>query len=416
MKYLIIHGEGFVRGAGGSGTEPSWLEAAATPHMDRLARTGEFGWVAVPVEGTAPVGELTGLSILGYDPKKFSTGPAPLEAVGLGISVGEHDVVYRAQLVTLRSEHAPANRQANADAKKLTPLAVLEDAVAGNIDSESARELIDALNEGLGSETIQFYPGAGPRHYMVWVNGKSRAASRDPQAVEGHAVGEYLPTGDGEEVLRKLMDASVVVLRDHPVNLDRREAKQPTATCAWLWGQGRAAQWPPLTDKLGVSGAMVSGSPLHKGLGISAGFESVDIEDDAQGIDALRALGRHALDELSRRDFVYVHVNAAALQGAEPGAEGPPPTAVIDAFDRDVVGPLVQALAKSGPSRLLLVCDPCEQPGQPRGATYQALVSMVEGGATAERTPGIGFSERHATGAGGAARDALKLLVRLVRK
>lgn len=416
MKYLIIHGEGFVRRAGESGESPSWLEAAATPHMDRLARTGEFGWVAVPVEGSAPMGELTGLSVLGYDPKKFSTGPAPLEAVGLGISVGEHDVVYRAQFVTLRSEHAPSGRQANVDAKKLSPLAVLDDAMAGNIDTESARELIDALNEGMGSETIQFYPGTGSRHYMVWVNGKSRAASRDPQTVEGHAVGEYLPTGDGDDLLRKLMDVSMVLLRDHPVNLDRRDAKQPTATCVWLWGQGRAAQWPPVTDRLGVSGSMVSTSPLHKGLGISAGFQSVDIEDDAQGLETLRALGRHAVDELSRRDFVYVHVNAATLQGSESGADGVPTTAAIEAFDRDVVGPLVQALAKSGPSRVLLICDPCEQPGTPRQATYQALATMAEGGATAERTPGIGFSERHATGAGGAARDALKLLVRLVRK
>lgn len=106
MKYLIIHGEGFADGAQSSLGGQSLLEAANTPQMDRLARVGEFGWVAVPVEGMAPTGELTGLSVLGYDPKKYSTGPAPLEAVGLGISVGEHDVVYRAQFVTLRSEHA----------------------------------------------------------------------------------------------------------------------------------------------------------------------------------------------------------------------------------------------------------------------------------------------------------------------
>ncbi len=417
MKYLIIHGEGFADGAQSSLGGKSLLDAAATPHMDRLARTGEFGWVAVPVEGVAPTGELTGLSILGYDPKKYSTGPAPLEAVGLGISVGEHDVVYRAQFVTLRSEHASTTRQAYADAKKLSPLAMLEDATAGDIDTESARELIEALNEGIGSEVIQFYPGSGHQHYMVWVNGKSRAACRDPQLVQGHPIGEHLPSGDGEEVLRKLMDASVVVLRDHPVNLDRRDAGQHTATCMWLWGQGRSPQWPPLTEKLGLNGAMVSLSPLHKGMGVCAGFDSVETDGAEAGVaalTALTALGRQAIGELAKRDLVYVHVNLAAM--ADAGSHGADSLKAVEAFDRDLVGPLVQALTSRGPGRVLLVCDPCDRPSSQRGPTYQALTVLAEGGAVGERAPGIGFSESQATGAGGAARDALKLMVRLVKK
>lgn len=414
MKYLIIHGEGFADGAQSSLGGQSLLEAANTPQMDRLARVGEFGWVAVPVEGMAPTGELTGLSVLGYDPKKYSTGPAPLEAVGLGISVGEHDVVYRAQFVTLRSEHAQPGRQANVDAKKLSPLAVLEDATAGDIDTEAARELIDALNEGIGSETIQFYPGSGHQHYMVWVNGKSRAVCHDPSVVQGHPVGEHLPSGDGNDLLRKLMDASVVVLRDHPVNLDRRDAGLPTATCMWLWGQGRAPQWAPLSEKLGISGAMVSTAMLHKGMGVCAGFESVDVDGEESGLASIAAIGRRAVAELAKRDLVYVHADLGKL--IDVGGGAPDGVKAVEAFDREVVGPLVEALGAQGPGRVLLVCDPCDRPTSHRGPTYQALTVLADSGATGERTPGIAFSESQATGAGGAARDALKLLVRLMRK
>ncbi len=414
MKYLIIHGEGFADGGQSAFGGKSLLEVAHTPHMDRLSRLGEFGWVSIPPEGLAPPGELTGLTILGYDPKKYSTGPAPLEAVGLGISVGEHDVVYRCQFVTLRSEHAPAGKHANTDAKKLSPLTVLEDATAGGIDTEEARELVEALNEGIGSETIQFYPGSGHQHYMVWANGKSRAVCANPQMVQGHPIGESLPNGDGADLLRKLMDAALVVLRDHPINLDRRDAGQKTATGVWLWGQGRSAQWPPLTEKLGISGAMVSLNTLQRGLGISAGFESVEPEGDTTGVDLLKPLAQGALGELAKKDFVYVHANLCTLVAPEAGVQAR--TEAVEAFDREIVGPLAQALAKGGPGRLLLVCDRSDAlPGNGQ-ANGQVLTTLVDSTQTAERSPGAAFDEAHATGAGGAAREGLKLHARFTRK
>ena len=413
MKYLIIHGEGFADGSQSSLGGKSLLEAATTPNLDRLARAGEFGWVTIPVEGLAPRAELTGLSMLGYDPKKHSTGPAPLEAVGLGISVGEHDIVYRAQLVTLRSEHASSGKPMNLDAKKLSPSAVLEDATAGGIETGEARELIDTLNEGIGSEAIQFYPGSGHQHYMVWVNGKYRASCTDPLLVQGHAIGEHLPNGDGAEMLRRVMDASVVVLRDHPVNLDRREAGQHTATCVWLWGQGRAPQWPALPDTHGISGAMVSTSMLHRGLGICTGFESIELDEAVSRIGALPAIRAGALHELARKDLVCVHTDLSALvdRGAPIGEQAQ----AIEAFDRELVGPLVEALRKTGSSRVMLVCDHSEESACSRESSYKALAVVVDP-AVHEREDGTAFSESHATDSGAPVRDGLRLLSRLLKK
>ncbi|MES4786215.1 MAG: hypothetical protein C4294_10745, partial [Nitrospiraceae bacterium] len=76
---------------------------------------------------------------------------------------------------------------------------------------------------------------------MVWVGGKARANCIDPQEVVGKPIAESLPTGDGSDILRKLMEASLIILRDHPVNDQRLEGGLKPANCLWLWGQGRAS-------------------------------------------------------------------------------------------------------------------------------------------------------------------------------
>src|SRR5690349_19328673 len=184
MKYVIVH-------AGGMADQPrpelggrTPLQASVTPHLDRLAQAGELGQLAIPSDSVAHGSGLSGTAILGYDPKKYYQGPGPLEAASLGVSVTEHDVVYRCTMVTLR----PEGGRPGGDIKKLGPHVVMDDATAGLIETEEARELIEAINEQLGSETIQFYPGTGHRHLMVWVNGKPKALCADPRTVLGRSI------------------------------------------------------------------------------------------------------------------------------------------------------------------------------------------------------------------------------------
>jgi len=146
-------------------------------------------------------------------------------------------------MVTLRGS-APG-QDAYRDIKKLASPVTVE-GEAEHLEREEARDLLEAVNEQLGSETIQFYPGSGSRHLMVWVGGKLRAVCLDPREGAGRPIGDCLPSGDGAEMLRKLMDASLVILQDHPVNDQRREAGLKPIHCLWLWGQGRATRWPSL--------------------------------------------------------------------------------------------------------------------------------------------------------------------------
>ncbi|WP_455242093.1 hypothetical protein, partial [Petrachloros mirabilis] len=254
MKYVILHAEGMADHPRQELGGKTPLQVASTPHLDRLARCSEMGLLTVALENGRHGSGLTGTSILGYEPKKYYQGPGPLEAASLGVNVGEHDVVYRCTMVTLKAEPQPGAKGNSSEIKKLGPHVMMEDATAGLITSEEARELIDAVNEQLGSETIQFYPGSGHRHLMVWVDGKPRAMCVDPQTLVGRSIADALPAGDGADILRRLMDASLVILRDHPINDERRDAGNKPANCLWLWGEGRAISWPSLAERFQISG------------------------------------------------------------------------------------------------------------------------------------------------------------------
>src|SRR5262249_47525721 len=162
-----------------------------------------------------------------------------------------------------------------------------------------------ALNEQVGSETIQFYPGTGHRHLMVWVNGKPRAICNDPQAILGQSLAEALPSGDGADILRKLMDAAHLILRDHAVNEERMAAGKKPANCVWLGGEGRAVVWPSLVEKHDILGTVVATSEVYRGVGICAGLEAVDPDRLSDG--DLRTMATVALEEFVKKDFVYVH-------------------------------------------------------------------------------------------------------------
>lgn len=411
MKHVILHADGMAdhpRKELGGRTP---LQAASTPHLDRLAQGGELGLLTAVLDSVRQGSGLMGTAILGYDPKKYYQGPGPLEAASLGVAVGEHDVVYRCTMVTLRADAQSGSKGGLNEIKKLGPHVVMDDATAGLISTEEARELIEAINEQLGSEMIQFYPGLGHRHLMVWVNGKSRAICTDPQLLVGRSIADALPTGDGSDILWKLMEASFQILRDHSLNDERQEAGQKPANCLWLWGQGRAIPWPSLSERLKMSGVVISQSDVHRGLGITAGLEAVDGARLA-GAD-LRTQAAVTLDELKKKDFAYVHVELP--DEVVYGSDVPAKVKGIEAVDRELVGPLLDGLAKLGAHRIAAFCDlgnvhhgqATEAPGF---FAYRDSAAAVAAGA------GRRFTEDDARASTVPPRDATKFVVRLFAK
>ncbi|HNX58309.1 MAG TPA: phosphoglycerate mutase, partial [Spirochaetota bacterium] len=74
------------------------MEAASTPAMDSLAKEGVVGLARTVPVGIAPGSDTANLSILGYNPRDCYTGRAPLEALNMGITLGDNDAAFRSSL------------------------------------------------------------------------------------------------------------------------------------------------------------------------------------------------------------------------------------------------------------------------------------------------------------------------------
>lgn len=410
MKYVILLGDGMgdrpVAELGGR----TPLQAAKTPNLDFLARNGELGLVKTTPDGYYPGSDVTQLAILGYDPKKYVTGPAALEAAGLDVTLNPDDVAFRCNLVNLRADSG------GYDIKKLGPHAVMGDFSAGQIDSLEAKELIYDLNEQLGTEVVQFYAGVSYRHLMVWAEGKHRVTLTPPQDIVGKPVGEFLPKGEGEKVLRALMEEALAILREHPINKDRLEAGTPPANAIWFWGHGKAPKIPKLTDRYGLSAAMISALDLPRGLGRYAGFEAVKVPGTTGYLET-NYLGKaeSALLELKKKDMVYVHLGATDEASHQGDVQAK--VKAIELFDEHTVGTLLQGLAAMGPHRILAVCNHATPVALKRHTDEPVPYVLYAGPVTQDHADGgRRFNEVDASATQVLIADATKLMGRLIGK
>jgi 2,3-bisphosphoglycerate-independent phosphoglycerate mutase len=339
MKYVILVGDGMgdypVPELGGK----TPLEAAATPHLDELARQGELGLAHTIPPGKEPGSDIANLAIMGYDPARYHTGRAPLEAAALGVELGPQEVAFRCNLVTLRHEDSQL---------------FMEDYSAGHISSDEAKELIAALEAALGRDGRHFFPGVSYRHLLVWASGDAAWRTYPPHDWTGREVGHLM---DGTaQPLWDLVRASWPVLQDQAVNRTRRAADKKPATSIWLWGQGQSPQMPTLQERFGLNGAVISAVDLIRGIGKYAGLTSI-LVPGATGFLDTNYSGKvaAALDALNKMDLVFVHVEAPDEAGHS--GELPLKLKAIEDFDAKVVGPMMAGMEKLGDFRLLVLCD-----------------------------------------------------------
>jgi 2,3-bisphosphoglycerate-independent phosphoglycerate mutase len=339
MKYVILVGDGMGDYPVADLGHKTPLEAAATPHLDELARQGELGCVRTIPPGKEPGSDIANLAILGYDPVRYHTGRAPLEAAALGVELAPGEVAFRCNLVTLRHE---------------TSGVYMEDYSAGHISSPEAKELIMALEAALGQNGRHFFPGVSYRHLLVWREGDAAWHTYPPHDWSGQEVGHLM--GTEARPLWDLVRASWPVLQDQPVNQNRIAADQKPATSIWLWGQGRPPQMPTLQERFGVSGAVISAVDLIRGIGKYAGLTTILVPGATGFLDTNYA-GKvdAALEALTEMDLVFVHVEAPDEAGHS--GELKLKLQAIEDFDAKVVGPMVTGLAKRGDFRLLVLCD-----------------------------------------------------------
>ncbi len=349
MKYIILLGDGMADWPRADLGGRTCLQAAKTPNLDLLASVGQVGMVSTVPDGYAPGSDVANLSVLGYDPRKYYTGRSPLEAASIGVSLGPDDVAFRCNLVTLK-----ATGGGSTAGRRRTFL--MEDFSAGHISTNEARTLIEEIGDKLGTEHIRFYPGVSYRHLMIWKGGKDRIDCSPPHDIQDKDIQDYLPRGEGDDIVNELMEASYDILTNHPVNKGRLEAGKRAANSIWLWGQGKRPSMPTFREKYGLEGAVISAVDLTKGLGVYAGFEVINVPGATGWIDT-NYVGKaeHALFALKSRDIVYLHVEAPDEAGHTGDVKNK--VKAIEDFDEFIVGNVMHGMQQFDEYRILALPD-----------------------------------------------------------
>jgi 2,3-bisphosphoglycerate-independent phosphoglycerate mutase len=341
VKYCIIIPDGAADGPIDDLGGKTPLEAARKPHMDGVAREGKLGTVRTTPPGFSAGSDVCTLCLLGYDPAKYHPGRAPLEAAAMGLKLNPADWVFRCNLVTIID-------------------GVMLDHSAGHISDHEARVLLAAVSRELtaaGDMPLTFYPGVSYRNLMTVRGGDFVGLkTTPPHDIPDQPIKTHMPKGKGAELLNQLILQSHEILKNHEINLTRRDLGENEATHIWLWGQGKAANIPTFEERFGKSGAMITAVDLLRGIAALLGWTNLESPGITSYHDTdYAAQGRTTIEALDHYDIVCCHVEAP--DEASHAANYSEKVESIEAIDREIVGPVLEKLKSLGEYRLLIMPD-----------------------------------------------------------
>ncbi len=338
MKYCVIIPDGMAdyKLEKLSGRTP--LEAARTPNLDNISSNGILGVVNTVPKNFKPGSDIACLSVLGYDPKVYYTGRAPLESASLGIELGEKDWAVRCNLITAID-------------------GILEDFSAGHISDNEAELIMSILNEQLAGGSVRFYAGKSYRNIMVY-NGDIaiEADCTPPHDIIGKSITQNLPKGKGSEILIDLMRNSYHLLENHELNKVRVDLGDNPANMIWLWGQGKRPSLVPFEQLYGISGAVITGVDLLRGLATYIGWNIIEVPGATAYLDTdYDAKARYAIEAMETHDLVLIHIEAPDEAGHEGNIHEK--IRAIENIDKKIIGPVLSALKKYNEFRILILPD-----------------------------------------------------------
>jgi len=344
MKYVLVIPDG-------SADEPQELlagqtplQAANTPNMDAIVKQGIIGRTET-VPASMPSGSDVGtMSLFGYDPLKFHTGRAPLEAAAQGIELAENDWAIRCNIVTID----------NGNMASFT---------AEQISNDLGANLIGLMQAAIEDQPQwKFYPGVSYRNLLVYRPGEgtapfsSETVTTPPHDVTDQPIAGRLPTGPGAEELLALMDRSRELFAESTENLPRTNDGKKPASQIWLWGEGGRPALEPFEQRFGKTGAVITAVDLLRGIGRLLGWQVVEVPGATGYLDTdYAAKAQYAIDTLKETDFVVVHVEAPDEASHE--GEVAEKVKALEEIDEKIVGPVHEYLKSQGDYRILISPD-----------------------------------------------------------
>lgn len=326
MKHIIILGDGMADHAVARLGGKTLLQYADTPYMDMLARRGRTGRLMTIPDGFLPGSEVANSTILGYDQNKVYEGRGPLEAASIGYRMAPEDLALRCNIINVANGRIVTHN-------------------GGNLTTDNARPLIDALNNALGNDRIKFITGIQYRHLLIVKYASKHIECAPPHdhpdeewqpllvkpekgwenrrepviGFDGKPTGEERMTAqETADLLNDLIRRSQEVLEQQPYNRERAEKGERTANLIWPWGGGYRPSMKTLMEKYPQikSGSCISAVDLIRGIGQYAGLNVIKVPR-ATGLANTNYEGKvaAALDALYNQDFVFVHFEASDEAG-----------------------------------------------------------------------------------------------------
>lgn len=337
MKHIIILGDGMADHAVERLGGKTLLEYANTPNMDNLASIGRTGRLATVPDGFLPGSEVANATILGYDMNKVYEGRGPLEAASIGYEMEPGDLALRCNIICLENGKIKNHH-------------------GGHLTTDESTELIDLLNERLGSDRVRFVKGIQYRHLLIIKGGNKYINCAPPhdhpneewrklliRPEKGHEH-EALDTAT---LLNELIIKSQDVLYNAPLNVKRRAEGKDEANSIWPWGGGYRPQIKTLSEMYPQikRGDVISAVDLIRGIGHYAGLHNI-IVPGATGLADTNYEGKTqaAIEALRKDDFVFLHIEASDEAGHDGDLELKLRT--IENLDRRVVGPIFEEVSK----------------------------------------------------------------------
>ncbi len=376
------------------------LKAAKTPWMDKMAAVGELGLARTIPEGMEAGSDVANLSLMGYSPRESYTGRAPFEAASMGINLRPNDVAFRVNLVTLERNYT-----------------VMADHSADHISTAEAHDIISEIMPVAEQFGLCIVPGVSYRNLLVWRDGPEHCVTHAPHNFPGDFIATRFPTGDGADVLLRLILKSWRLFESHPVNQRRKKRGQGPANSIWPWGQGRSPRIETLKQRFGISGSVVAAVDLVRGIGKYAGLDLIDVPGATGYLDTnYQGKVDAALKSLKEKDFVFLHVEAPD----EAGHSGQLDLKIkaIEDFDEKIVGPVLTGLQEHSKWRVLVIPDhhtPTITRVHSSDPVPFVLLDSDKWDPEAKE-PEVGFTEERAAASGKFVDDASKMIELLVQK
>ncbi len=340
MKYVVVLGDGMADRPIAELGDKTPLAFAQTPTMDEMAAVSEIGMVHTIPDGMKPGSDTANLSVLGYNPRKYYSGRSPLEALSIGVDMKDTDIALRCNIVTLSEEEERYEDR------------TIIDHSSGEISTEDAAVLLDAVKKELETDIYKFYVGTSYRHLLIWDKGQVVELTQ-PHDVLGQTIGQYLPE---DEMLRGMMKKSYDILVNHPINVERKRKGLNPANSCWFWGAGTRPALSSFEEKNHKKGAMISAVDLLKGIAVGSSMKVIEVEGANGGLNTnYEGKAQAAVDILTKEDydFVYIHVEAPDEMGHQGSVERKVKS--IEYLDARIVKPVKEGLEAAGEDFRMLV-------------------------------------------------------------